>query len=461
MNLNQVDGAGRSLLHLAILRADSPACLFLLRHGIQLNLQTQDAVRDSALHLLARAPSASAGLAEVAEAILGGGDTKTGAASAADINLQNAAGETPLIVAVQLRNERMLQLLLGHGANLELVSLAGKPALWYALQQQEEEGEEGAEFPAAARLVSAGADVSAAASAATGDTLLHALAREGREAATLFLLSAGAVAVDRTNRRGETVLHLAAEGGLATLATALLVAGADPNLQTGRGAAAEEGGGGGGVWRQTALHLALAHRQEAVVSCLLEFSRPPGHQENGGFATGPPLDINLKNSEDETPLGLALGRAGLPHLAAAMLAAGADVDVRNAAGLTLLQQAIAEGKTDAALFLLQHGADINMRTPQGLTPLELAVRNRSEEVTPEPVFVDVYGAQEPIPPAFVVWRLGTTNRVVILARQVGNRFLGSLKGLQILYMLWYRYRKKSPSNFCLVVSFTRFFITVP
>ncbi len=385
VNLNQMDGAGRSLLHLAILRADSSACLFLLRHGVQLNLQTQDAVRDSALHLLARAPAASSGLAQVAEAILGGADPMTKAASAADINLQNAAGETPLIVAVQLRKERMLQLLLAHGANLELVSLAGKPALWYALQQKEEEGEEGAEFPEAARLVSAGADVSAAASAATGDTLLHALAREGREAATLFLLSSGA-AVDRANRRGESVLHLAAEGGLATLATALLVAGADPNLQTGRGAAAEEGGGG--VWRQTALHLALAHKQEAVVSCLLEFSHQPG--EENEFATGRPLDINLKNSEDETPLGLALGRAGLPHLAAAMLAAGADVDVRNAAGLTLLQQAIAEGKTGAALFLLQHGADINMRTPQGLTPLELAVRNRSEEVTPEPIFVDVY-----------------------------------------------------------------------
>ena len=143
------------------------------------------------------------------------------------------------------------------------------------------------------------------------------------------------------------------------------------------------------------------------------------------------MDINLKNSEDETPLGLALGRAGLPHLAAAMLAAGADVDVRNAAGLTLLQQAIAEGKTDAALFLLQHGADINMRTPQGLTPLELAVRNRSEEVTPEPVLVDVYGYQESIPSAYVAWRPGKRNRVVIPARQAGNRFLGSLKGLQI------------------------------
>jgi hypothetical protein len=37
----------------------------------------------------------------------------------------------------------------------------------------------------------------------------------------------------------------------------------------------------------------------------------------------------------------------------------------------------------------------------------------------------------PVPPAYVAWRAGTTNRVVVQARHAGNRFLGSLKGLQI------------------------------
>jgi hypothetical protein len=32
---------------------------------------------------------------------------------------------------------------------------------------------------------------------------------------------------------------------------------------------------------------------------------------------------------------------------------------------------------------------------------------------------------------YVTWRAGTTNRVVVTGRQDGNRFLGSLKGLQI------------------------------
>jgi hypothetical protein len=34
-------------------------------------------------------------------------------------------------------------------------------------------------------------------------------------------------------------------------------------------------------------------------------------------------------------------------------------------------------------------------------------------------------------PAYVAWRAGTTNRVGVPARQARNRFLGSLKGLQI------------------------------
>jgi hypothetical protein len=40
-------------------------------------------------------------------------------------------------------------------------------------------------------------------------------------------------------------------------------------------------------------------------------------------------------------------------------------------------------------------------------------------------------SEDSIPPAYVAWRVGTTKRVVVPARQAGNRFLGSLKGLQI------------------------------
>ncbi len=53
------------------------------------------------------------------------------------------------------------------------------------------------------------------------------------------------------------------------------------------------------------------------------------------------------------------------------------------------------------------------------------------KISPEAKFVNVSGAQESIPPAYVACRVGTSNRVVVPARQAGNRFLNSLKGLQI------------------------------
>jgi hypothetical protein len=40
-------------------------------------------------------------------------------------------------------------------------------------------------------------------------------------------------------------------------------------------------------------------------------------------------------------------------------------------------------------------------------------------------------SEESIQLAYVAWRAGTINRVVVPARHAGNRFLGSLKGLQI------------------------------
>jgi hypothetical protein len=47
------------------------------------------------------------------------------------------------------------------------------------------------------------------------------------------------------------------------------------------------------------------------------------------------------------------------------------------------------------------------------------------------VFVNVLGAQELIPPAYVAWRSGTTNDVVEPARRAGNRFMGPSKVLRI------------------------------
>ena len=55
--------------------------------------------------------------------------------------------------------------------------------------------------------------------------------------------------------------------------------------------------------------------------------------------------------------------------------------------------------------------------------LELSIVSVMKVMASELVLVNVWGAQESIPPAFLAWQAGTTNRVVVPARQARNRFL--------------------------------------
>ena len=98
----------------------------------------------------------------------------------------------------------------------------------------------------------------------------------------------------------------------------------------------------------------------------------PSIQPNDGL-TSTLLDINLRNSRDETPLALALAK-GFTHLGQQMIQSGADVNVVDASGLSLLLQAVVSSNQASTSFLLQHGADITARSPQGETALELAVK---------------------------------------------------------------------------------------
>jgi len=381
VNVNQTSD-GNSLLHLAILRADNDSCHFLLDHGAQVNMQTALG-GETPLHLLAQATEANMM-----------SDVVTRVAEKADVNLQNLEGESPLHVAIKAKNINVFDILLSQGANLEHKTSEGKPPLWFALQDETKFEEDSL----AGKLITGGADPSCVCSPG-GDTLLHSLATQGAEEAGLYLVSVGAN-VDRVNRRGETALHLASQRGLATLTTAMLVAGADPNLQT----------ISGDVFRQTALHLALAAGQETVVACLLEFSQDQGL----GI---PLLNINAKNSADETCLALALS-SNMNNMALQLIESGADVNVTDGSGLTLLHKALEDGNIQSGLFLLQNGADINLRTPNGLTPLELSVRASLEPIVERlcQAGADSTSSSSGEPPLWIALDAGAMDVASILVR---------------------------------------------
>jgi hypothetical protein len=85
--------------------------------------------------------------------------------------------------------------------------------------------------------------------------------------------------------------------------------------------------------------------------------------------------VNVKGGNDAgTVLHWAARRGHLPTLAR-LLAAGADVNTRNAAGWTPVHCAADGGYPEALVALVEAGADVNAASLRGLTPLFLAMNS--------------------------------------------------------------------------------------
>ncbi|XP_014670719.1 PREDICTED: rabankyrin-5-like [Priapulus caudatus] len=287
----------------------------------------------------------------------------------ADPNVQDSMGRTALHCAVVTGNERVFSLLLeNQSLNLELRNLDGFTPLWVALQQHCDYQEKSL----SARLVARGSSTDAVCPK-SGDSLLHLAARSGNGDAALFLVKYGAQP-GLVNNRGETALHCACQTGLAKLVAALLLKGANPNAQTQdaevEAVAEEEEEEEGAVGKQTPLHVAIRCSREAVVNVFLEHKRRLTESPDNKLVIP---NFNVKDSRHETVLSLALW-LGLHDIAAGLLAAGADIDCKDAEGNTLLHQAIIKQDSRSALFLLDHSADITSKTVDEETPLELSIK---------------------------------------------------------------------------------------
>ncbi|XP_048482111.1 rabankyrin-5 [Plutella xylostella] len=380
---------GRTLLHRAVDARDAFSAAFLVSNGADPNLTTKEE-GDTALHLIAALTPSSCdadtldALADVAGELLRRG---------ADVNRQNRKGFTALHQAVIARNQRIFDLLLQQpelDPNLRTMT-DEHPPLYYALVDDRrasisssetlvmngsnpfdtpvtnknafsEDPVEGktetvVERGFAAKLLEKGC-VPNPVYSANGDSLLHILAQGWFEDSAVFLTShLSNDDVNHTNEAGMSILHAACANGLCRLTTALLEKGANPNLQTSYGELNDT------VYRQTPLHLAVLNNHEACVRAILEAAR----------AERPALD--LCDSQGDTPASVALTE-GHKSLVMLLVAGGADPDVRNGAGLTLLHQAIVDEDSRTAAALLDRGADMNALTEAGETPLQLAIHCR-------------------------------------------------------------------------------------
>lgn len=213
---------------------------------------------------------------------------------------------------------------------------------------------------------------------------LMSAARLGSAAGIELALSKGAIANGR-DKDGKTALMWAAYMGHTDAVKELLSAGADVNAADNLGWTAVEAA----VWARHPAALELLLDQAPDVNARDSEGRTPlMHAAQYGdlvmmrdlLAKG--ADPNARNRFEQTPLMFAVALPD-PDAADLLISAGADVNARDAAGHSVLTNAVLTGTERPAnlQLLLRSGADVNARDNDSRTALSWAIRNSHTALT--------------------------------------------------------------------------------
>ncbi|PAA64405.1 hypothetical protein BOX15_Mlig008846g3 [Macrostomum lignano] len=322
-DLDRVDSDGRTALMLATARGQSELIGLLLDTGARVD--ARDNGGRSALLLAALCLHEPISVAAIQRLLDAG----------ADINLADADGRTALIHACLAKRHELMDFLLDSDADVDRCDRDGISALLVSSRL--------GDFRAVQALLFFNANP-------------HQLDRHGRSALSLAAVSGQSAVVEallargldegHADNAGLTVLHHAAGAGHADVCQLLLGNGAATRSQDSAG--------------RTPLLLAVLSGQAEVAALLAETDRLaagiPGHDEDG-----------------LTPL-LAAFQLGRPDLLELLLSRGADPNMTDRAGRSLLYLAAAasEGGCSLASLLLDCGASSNLADEQGRTPLHVA-----------------------------------------------------------------------------------------
>lgn len=189
------------------------------------------------------------------------------------------------------------------------------------------------------------------------NSLLQVLITRNLQSASIFLLDYDPE-LDYRNGNGETIVHLAVHKDMVDFIRLAL---SKVNSHT-KNAQTLDGG-------DTAVHLIAKENRMKLLEVFVE-----------DYQKSFELDFNLKNSEGDSPLKIALNLNRL-EMIPLLVKGGANLNERNVdTQMTLLHETIIREDIEMALFLLKQGADINELTANQETALQLAIHCRLPKV---------------------------------------------------------------------------------
>lgn len=247
----------------------------------------------------------------------------------ADPNLSNSSGSTALMLsATDIAKVRLLK---ARGANVNAASTRGRTALFLAAMSDRS-------ADTVRLLISAGADVKAVDSLKM--TILHAAA-VGNDPETVRVLVDAGLDVNATDFQGFTPLIDATSNVNLAAARLLLARGADVNAVSGDGAFQKVKAGTLAQGRFTPLIMAAAFGSTELIQTLLDAG----------------AKVNAQDIRGMTPLMLAVATdRQKPAVIRALIAKGADPNIRSVAGETALDWALKIGATAVIDTLKRAGA---------------------------------------------------------------------------------------------------------
>jgi ankyrin repeat protein len=248
----------------------------------------------------------------------------------ADIEAQNATGETPLFPAVKYNAPSTIRALTANGAILDRRDKLGNSALHAAVRWNAKNAGE--------TLIALGVDIDAY--ALNGKTALHDAVRLGVTDLELLLTKNGAN-INARDAEGNTPLMEAITGGFSAPAERLVALGADVSARN--------------ITGDTPLHLAVKMNRLDLSATLLKLG----------------ASIHARNSQGQTPFRFALVTS--PQMVSLLLADN-RVFLPDDDGLSPLHVAIRD-KSPIAMIqaIIEQKARLSSVDSAGKTPLRLAV----------------------------------------------------------------------------------------